>query len=112
MRLNAELPKLKVPEPFYGLGFDAILRAIPRSTVTSGKKVPLAHVIVGVTDAEEFSDGDLETGAHNAWKRMKQRAVSRIGELYATRDPAKVVELRHALITNANLDLNQPGAPT
>lgn len=80
-----------------------------RSTTTRGKGLPLTHTIVTPTRELPGSlPAVLEANARAVWSQMKARHVEKIGSLLNAGRAADVVELREALITNANLDLNSP----
>jgi len=87
------------------------LHVNPRHTETSGKKIPLAHVIV--TRQRKFRpdlQGRLEANARAVWQQMKDRVVGQLDQLLERADESELPALRRALITNANLDLNRPKA--
>jgi SAM-dependent methyltransferase len=79
----------------------------PRST-TSRTGVPLAHVLVEKGESATGIRQALSANAKTVWKQMKRRTLNEIRELYAERDERRSVALQHALIVNANLDLNRP----
>lgn len=78
-----------------------------RTTQSRGKKIPLCNVIIKVND-KDGSEESLTRGTEMAWEQMKARTLDEIRELYSSRDPDRESELQHALIINANLDLNRP----
>jgi SAM-dependent methyltransferase len=78
----------------------------PRSTL-SRSGVPLAHVLVSATGAGA-AGAALQRNVASVWRQMKTRALEEIRALYASGDPDRHAQLQHALITNANLDLNPP----
>lgn len=81
-------------------------RVNPRST-TSKSGVPLAHVLVNLTGKGLVQDA-LKRNVSSVWHQMKDRVLQEIEALYTSKDPARHSDLQHALITNANLDLNRP----
>jgi hypothetical protein len=76
-----------------------------RSTM-SRSGIMLAHVLV--EPGSGSTDDALKRNVPLVWRQMKERALVEIRGLYSARDPERECELQHALITNANLDLNQP----
>jgi hypothetical protein len=70
--------------------------------------VPLAHVLVEKGESATGIRQALSANAKTVWKQMKRRTLNEIRELYAERDERRSVALQHALIVNANLDLNRP----
>jgi len=81
----------------------------PRTTVTKGKKVPLTNLLVTVKKQDPTLATLLSKNADAVWASMKARTLDEIRSLYDSRDEERHVDLQHALITNANLDLNRPG---
>jgi hypothetical protein len=79
----------------------------PRTTVSKGKKVPLANVLISRKSAEDLV-GTLSANVREVWRSMKARTLDEIRQLYAYRDGEQHAELQHLLIINANLDLNSP----
>jgi hypothetical protein len=93
-------------EDLYALFAGPTFSLNARSTVTRSG-VPLAHVLV-----QRGEDLDLEqvltANIRRVWAGMKTRTLEEIADLYEAHDEARELELQHALIVNANLDLNQP----
>ena len=81
----------------------------PRSTVTSGKKVPLTNCIVTVQRLP--TTAEIGRRASAVWRTMKERTLGSIDDLYKAKDETRHLELQQALIINANLDLNRPADP-
>jgi hypothetical protein len=79
----------------------------PRSTTTRSQHIPLTHMLVHL-EGEAPSREALATKSRDIWQRMKMRALDELRELYGSHDPENEALLQHALITNANLDLNKP----
>jgi hypothetical protein len=84
------------------------LRLIARETRSRGKKVPLAHIIVKVDGALDGLADQLTDRAREVWRAMKAETCDTIRRLYESGKPERLVELRRAMIHNANLDLNPP----
>lgn len=84
------------------------LRTNARSTASRKKHVPISNVLIEVTQADNIETA-LEANVRAAWEHKKRRVLEDLAALYAARDPSREVELQHALIINANLDLNRPG---
>jgi trans-aconitate methyltransferase len=76
-----------------------------RSTV-SRSGVPLAHVLVELVDAAKCREA-LNENVGRVWTQMKARTLDDIRALYEARREDEHVALQHALIINANLDLNR-----
>jgi hypothetical protein len=93
-------------EDLYALFHGPAFRLNPRSTV-SRTGVPLAHVLVQRGDDADLGEA-LKANIQTAWWRMKERTLQEVAELYESRDESRHGELQHALIVNANLDLNSP----
>jgi SAM-dependent methyltransferase len=79
----------------------------PRTTMSSKKKIPLAHVVVSGTGAGPFSAA-IHENAWVVWRAMKAQVLHEIDGLYRAKDPANAVTLNRLLYLNANLDLNRP----
>lgn len=77
-----------------------------RSTV-SRTGIGLANVLIGQSD-ERGMGRALAVNVREVWSQMKARTLREIAELYSSGDESRHVDLQHALIVNANLDLNQP----
>jgi ubiquinone/menaquinone biosynthesis C-methylase UbiE len=75
-----------------------------RSTV-SRSGIPLAHVLVELLDATRCHEA-LNENVRRVWMQMKTRTLDDIRALYEARQEDRHVALQHALIINANLDLN------
>jgi hypothetical protein len=71
--------------------------------------VGLAHVLISQSDEGGIGRA-LEVNVRKVWSEMKARTVREIAELYSSGDESRHADLQHALIVNANLDLNQAGA--
>ncbi|MFV8755730.1 hypothetical protein ACNOYE_34700 [Nannocystaceae bacterium ST9] len=78
-----------------------------RTTVSRGKRIPIANVLISVTQRANFEEV-LHANVQRVWAEMKKHTVSEISALYESSDPNLQVELHHALFRNANLDINRP----
>jgi len=78
-----------------------------RSTL-SRSGVPLSHILVALADAASSAQA-LTENVGRVWRQMKTRTLEEIAQLYTARDQESHVALQHALIINANLDLNRTG---
>ena len=79
----------------------------PRSTTTRTQRLPLTHLLVHLEGTPPTQDVLLEK-VRAIWRRMKARALDDLRELYASHNPDDEATLQQVLVTNANLDLNQP----
>jgi hypothetical protein len=79
----------------------------PRTT-QSRSGVPLSNVLVEARGSlSEYRDA-LDANARTVWMQIKRRVLDDVRRLYGSRDEHAHAELQHALIINANLDLNPP----
>jgi 2-polyprenyl-3-methyl-5-hydroxy-6-metoxy-1,4-benzoquinol methylase len=80
----------------------------PRTTQSKRTRTPLSNVVISVNTDIADIQSRLQISADSVWHQMKQRTLASIAEMYDTQDEDRHLELQHALITNANLDLNRP----
>lgn len=78
-----------------------------RTMQTRSQRIPLTNMLVHLEGDPPTKD-TLTRRCVEIWSHMKIRTLGRIKSLYERGDPQLEVELQHALITNANLDLNKP----
>jgi SAM-dependent methyltransferase len=80
----------------------------PRPTMTRRSRTPLSNVMIEVRSLSDTLHSDLQRSAEAVWRQMKSRTLEAIDSMYKSRDEDRHLDLQHALITNANLDLNRP----
>jgi len=83
----------------------------PRTTQTKRTRTPLSNVMVSLRADPQTLHAELVRSTEAVWKQMKERTLTSISAMYADANEEAHLELQHALIANANLDLNKPLDP-